>query len=468
MADQIAISVLGRGLMVRLAISLARNGHPTCCGVTTPPMSPSWNKTAATRLFCRMSFSCRSAADRRSATGGTSCPRAAAGGAEPCVRPGTGPGQTLPAPGYPYRLGLGAGLELTAAVCCKTWHARCWVTRCRWRSSPAPPCWGAGRRSADRHLGGVDPRRLRRRSLPAAALWPFVPGLYQSGLYRSATGRGCQERHRHRCRSLRRVGFWRQRQDRAHHPGLGRDAAPGRRARCRRQDLHGDGGLGDLVLTCTDNQSRNRRFGLALGGGKDVNTAMTEIGQVVEGYRNTRRCICWRPAAASRCPSASRSSRCCTKARIRKRRPSPCCRETRRTSDLPAAESQRPRQLAGPFLCCMSLRQGQQISSRSDRRAGARWHPDAVELARNFSSSCFSIPFQGVVDHGATVATAAELQDGQLVLGQLDQGDLAAVTGQHGVHPGHQHVLDTVDQRASSATLRILAFGGFQGELEPI
>ena len=49
----------------------------------------------------------------------------------------------------------------------------------------------------------------------------------------------------------------------------------------------GMAGLGDLVLTCTDNQSRNRRFGLALGQGKDVDTAITEIGQVVEGYRNT-------------------------------------------------------------------------------------------------------------------------------------------------------------------------------------
>ncbi|QIR16000.1 NAD(P)H-dependent glycerol-3-phosphate dehydrogenase [Shewanella aestuarii] len=50
----------------------------------------------------------------------------------------------------------------------------------------------------------------------------------------------------------------------------------------------GMAGLGDLVLTCTDNQSRNRRFGLALGQGKDVNTAQDEIGQVVEGYRNTK------------------------------------------------------------------------------------------------------------------------------------------------------------------------------------
>lgn len=49
----------------------------------------------------------------------------------------------------------------------------------------------------------------------------------------------------------------------------------------------GMAGLGDLVLTCTDNQSRNRRFGLALGRGVETKQAMDEIGQVVEGYRNT-------------------------------------------------------------------------------------------------------------------------------------------------------------------------------------
>ena len=49
----------------------------------------------------------------------------------------------------------------------------------------------------------------------------------------------------------------------------------------------GMAGLGDLVLTCTDNQSRNRRFGLALGSGKGIDEAQVEIGQVVEGYRNT-------------------------------------------------------------------------------------------------------------------------------------------------------------------------------------
>jgi glycerol-3-phosphate dehydrogenase (NAD(P)+) len=47
-------------------------------------------------------------------------------------------------------------------------------------------------------------------------------------------------------------------------------------------------GLGDLVLTCTDNQSRNRRFGLALAAGRSVEQALTEIGQVVEGYLAAR------------------------------------------------------------------------------------------------------------------------------------------------------------------------------------
>ncbi|MCK3654754.1 glycerol-3-phosphate dehydrogenase [Pasteurellaceae bacterium Macca] len=50
----------------------------------------------------------------------------------------------------------------------------------------------------------------------------------------------------------------------------------------------GMAGLGDLVLTCTDNQSRNRRFGLMLGQGRSAEEAMAEIGQVVEGFYNTK------------------------------------------------------------------------------------------------------------------------------------------------------------------------------------
>ncbi|MDC0601717.1 NAD(P)H-dependent glycerol-3-phosphate dehydrogenase, partial [Aliiglaciecola sp.] len=55
----------------------------------------------------------------------------------------------------------------------------------------------------------------------------------------------------------------------------------------QKETFMGMAGLGDLVLTCTDNQSRNRRFGLALGKGLGVEEAIDSIGQVVEGYRNT-------------------------------------------------------------------------------------------------------------------------------------------------------------------------------------
>ncbi len=47
-------------------------------------------------------------------------------------------------------------------------------------------------------------------------------------------------------------------------------------------------GLGDLTLTCTDNQSRNRRMGLALAAGKTIEQAREEIGQEVEGVNTTR------------------------------------------------------------------------------------------------------------------------------------------------------------------------------------
>ncbi|HET7395840.1 MAG TPA: NAD(P)H-dependent glycerol-3-phosphate dehydrogenase [Gammaproteobacteria bacterium] len=51
----------------------------------------------------------------------------------------------------------------------------------------------------------------------------------------------------------------------------------------RAETFQGLAGLGDLVLTCTDDQSRNRRMGLALAGGKDRASIEHEIGQVVEG-----------------------------------------------------------------------------------------------------------------------------------------------------------------------------------------
>jgi glycerol-3-phosphate dehydrogenase (NAD(P)+) len=51
-----------------------------------------------------------------------------------------------------------------------------------------------------------------------------------------------------------------------------------------RETFMGLAGLGDLVLTCTDDQSRNRRFGLLLAAGQSAEQALAEIGQAVEGY----------------------------------------------------------------------------------------------------------------------------------------------------------------------------------------
>jgi len=49
------------------------------------------------------------------------------------------------------------------------------------------------------------------------------------------------------------------------------------------QTFMGLAGIGDLVLTCTDDQSRNRRMGLGLSAGRTTDDISHEIGQVVEG-----------------------------------------------------------------------------------------------------------------------------------------------------------------------------------------
>jgi glycerol-3-phosphate dehydrogenase (NAD(P)+) len=56
----------------------------------------------------------------------------------------------------------------------------------------------------------------------------------------------------------------------------------------RAETFMGLAGLGDLVLTCTDDQSRNRRFGLLLAAGHSPEAALAEIGQSVEGYAAAR------------------------------------------------------------------------------------------------------------------------------------------------------------------------------------
>jgi len=56
----------------------------------------------------------------------------------------------------------------------------------------------------------------------------------------------------------------------------------------QRETFMGLAGLGDLVLTCTDDQSRNRRFGGLLAKGQTPQSAIASIGQAVEGVKAAR------------------------------------------------------------------------------------------------------------------------------------------------------------------------------------
>ena len=56
----------------------------------------------------------------------------------------------------------------------------------------------------------------------------------------------------------------------------------------QRETFMGLAGVGDLVLTCTDDLSRNRRLGLALGRGKTLAEAVEEIGQAIEGLETAK------------------------------------------------------------------------------------------------------------------------------------------------------------------------------------
>lgn len=56
----------------------------------------------------------------------------------------------------------------------------------------------------------------------------------------------------------------------------------------RTETMFGLSGIGDLILTCTDNQSRNRQLGLAIGRGLTVEQAVAEVGKTVEGMYAAR------------------------------------------------------------------------------------------------------------------------------------------------------------------------------------
>ncbi|HEX2604293.1 MAG TPA: NAD(P)H-dependent glycerol-3-phosphate dehydrogenase [Oxalicibacterium sp.] len=53
----------------------------------------------------------------------------------------------------------------------------------------------------------------------------------------------------------------------------------------RAETFTGLAGIGDLILTCTGDLSRNRRVGLSLAEGNPLQTIVTELGHVAEGVR---------------------------------------------------------------------------------------------------------------------------------------------------------------------------------------
>ena len=69
--------------------------------------------------------------------------------------------------------------------------------------------------------------------------------------------------------------------------GLSEMVRLGEAAGGRTATFMGLAGLGDLVLTCTDDQSRNRRFGLAIAKGVSPGEAAAAVGQVVEGVETS-------------------------------------------------------------------------------------------------------------------------------------------------------------------------------------
>ena len=66
--------------------------------------------------------------------------------------------------------------------------------------------------------------------------------------------------------------------------GLTETARLGVALGAKKETFTGLSGVGDLIVTCTSMHSRNRRAGILIGQGKDAQTAMKEVGAVVEGY----------------------------------------------------------------------------------------------------------------------------------------------------------------------------------------
>ena len=73
--------------------------------------------------------------------------------------------------------------------------------------------------------------------------------------------------------------------------GLAEMMRLGKAMGAQRKTFMGLAGMGDLILTCTDNQSRNRRTGLLLAQGKALEQVHEEIGQAIEGIKTAREVV---------------------------------------------------------------------------------------------------------------------------------------------------------------------------------
>lgn len=74
----------------------------------------------------------------------------------------------------------------------------------------------------------------------------------------------------------------------------------------RRETLMGLAGMGDLILTCTGDLSRNRRVGLALAVGRPLAAIVQELGHVAEGSSPRGKWPKGQRTWASTCPLSGR------------------------------------------------------------------------------------------------------------------------------------------------------------------
>ncbi len=137
----------------------------------------------------------------------------------------------------------------------------------------------AGRRPADGDFAGGHGSAVCGRPSAPTALRQKLPRLHQPGLYRRAARRRGENVIAIGAGMSDGIGFGANARTALITRGLVEMSRLGAALGADPETFMGMAGLGDLVLTCTDNQSRNRRFGMMLGQGMDVQSAQDKIGR---------------------------------------------------------------------------------------------------------------------------------------------------------------------------------------------